>query len=379
MLTPCFVYTLLQGSQFAKLGGSVVGGADGGIGVAGLVGRFHLACALPASGLEVVSFRRGDSVPMVRPSSPWRLKQFITRAALASLAVTALIYFTSTKSTKPSAVNVFSAAPRKLTQAGPLEAGKVYRVLVTGGAGYIGSHASLRLLNDGHFVTIVDNLSRGNLGAVKALEKYAKKDQLNFVLADLGDPVAMHKLFTQNTFDLVLHFAAVAYVGESMAEPLRYYHNITSNTMQLLEHMSAAGVSRIIYSSTCATYGEPEKMPITEDTPQNPINPYGKAKKMAEDIIHDYSRTIEGFQAVILSVYAGYSVKQFVDACLKATQAAIKVREVKERRPGDYAEVYSDPSKIFREVGWKAQYTNLEESLKMAWSWQKAHNGVYDL
>ncbi|KOM30871.1 hypothetical protein LR48_Vigan01g042600 [Vigna angularis] len=88
-----------------------------------------------------------------------------------------------------------------------------------------------------------------------------------------------------------MHFAAVAYVGESTLDPLKYYHNITSNTLLVLESMAKYGVKKLIYSSTCATYGEPEKMPITEETEQKPINPYGKAKKMSKDIILDFSKT----------------------------------------------------------------------------------------
>ncbi|KAF3776213.1 putative UDP-arabinose 4-epimerase 2 [Nymphaea thermarum] len=167
----------------------------------------------------------------------------------------------------------------------------VTHVLVTGGAGYIGSHAALRLLMDNYRVTIVDNLSRGNLGAVKVLQQiFPESGRLQFIYADLGDGKAVKKIFSENAFDAVMHFAAVAYVGESTLDPLRYYHNITSNTLVVLEAMAAYGVKTLIYSSTCATYGEPDKMPITEDTPQAPINPYGKAKKMAEDIILDYSK-----------------------------------------------------------------------------------------
>nr|CAD1819598.1 unnamed protein product [Ananas comosus var. bracteatus] len=177
----------------------------------------------------------------------------------------------------------------------------VTHVLVTGGAGYIGSHAALRLLKDSYRVTIVDNLSRGNIGAIKALQNlFPEPGRLQFIYADLGDAKTVNRIFAENAFDAVMHFAAVAYVGESTLEPLRYYHNITSNTLVVLEAMATHGVKTLIYSSTCATYGEPEKMPITEETPQAlhidflsantvPINPYGKAKKMAEDIILDFS------------------------------------------------------------------------------------------
>lgn len=340
----------------------------------------------------------------------------------------------------------------------------VTHVLVTGGAGYIGSHAALRLLKDSHRVTIVDNLSRGNLGAVKVLQQlFPDPAQLQFIYADLGDAKAVNKIFSENEFDAVMHFAAVAYVGESTMDPLRYYHNITSNTLMVLKAMAAHGVKTLIYSSTCATYGEPKKMPITEGTPQVPINPYGKAKKMAEDMIIDFSKNsdmavmvlryfnvigsdpegrlgeaprpelrehgrISGacFDAALgiipglkvkgtdyktadgtcvrdyidvtdlvdahvkalahakpkkVGIYnvgtgKGRSVKEFVEACKKATGVDIKV-EYLDRRPGDYAEVYSDPSKILRELNWTAQYTNLQESLQTAWRWQKSHRNGY--
>ncbi|XP_042521011.1 probable UDP-arabinose 4-epimerase 2 [Macadamia integrifolia] len=340
----------------------------------------------------------------------------------------------------------------------------VTHVLVTGGAGYIGSHAALRLLKDSYRVTIVDNLSRGNIGAIKVLqEQFPEPDRLQFIYADLGDAKAVNRIFAENAFDAVMHFAAVAYVGESTLEPLRYYHNITSNTLGVLEAMAAHGVKTLIYSSTCATYGEPEQMPITEETPQVPINPYGKAKKMAEDIIFDFSKNsdmavmvlryfnvigsdpegrlgeaprpelrehgrISGacFDAALgvipglkvkgtdyktpdgtcvrdyidvtdlvdahvkalakatpgdVGIYnvgtgKGRSVKEFVDACKKATGVDIKV-DFLSRRPGDYAEVYSNPSKINHELNWTAQYTDLQESLQIAWRWQQKHRNGY--
>ncbi|GJN10313.1 hypothetical protein PR202_ga28397 [Eleusine coracana subsp. coracana] len=307
----------------------------------------------------------------------------------------------------------------------------VTHVLVTGGAGYIGSHAALRLLKDSFRVTIVVN-----------------------------------RIFAENAFDAVMHFAAVAYVGESTLEPLRYYHNITANTLVVLEAMAAHNVRTLIYSSTCATYGEPEKMPITEETPQLPINPYGKAKKMAEDIILDFSKSKKSDMAVMILRYfnvigsdpegrlgeaprpelrehgrisgacfdaalgiipglkvkgtdyetpdgtcvrdyidvtdlvdahvkalnkaergrvgiynvgtgKGRSVKEFVEACKKATGVDIKV-DYFSRRPGDYAEVYSDPAKINRELNWTAQHTDLHQSLSVAWTWQKAHRSGYE-
>ncbi|KAJ4800038.1 NAD(P)-binding Rossmann-fold superfamily protein [Rhynchospora pubera] len=340
----------------------------------------------------------------------------------------------------------------------------VTHVLVTGGAGYIGSHAALRLLTDSYRVTIVDNLSRGNIGAIKVLQKlFPQPGRLQFIYADLGDAKSVNRIFSENAFDAVMHFAAVAYVGESTLEPLRYYHNITANTLVVLEAMASHGVRTLIYSSTCATYGEPEKMPITEETPQVPINPYGKAKKMAEEIILDFSKStdlavmilryfnvigsdpegrlgeaprpelrehgrISGacFDAALgiipglkvkgtdyetpdgtcirdyidvtdlvdahvkaldkaqrskVGIYnvgtgKGRSVKEFVDACKKATGAHIKI-DYFPRRPGDYAEVYSDPTKINRDLNWTAQRTDLLESLRVAWRWQKLHRSGY--
>lgn len=111
-------------------------------------------------------------------------------------------------------------------------------------------------------------MSRGNLGAVRVLQRLAPAGRLQFVEADLGDLSAVERLFARNHFDAVMHFAAVAFVGESVEQPLQYYHNITANTLTLLEAMQRHAVKRLIYSSTCATYGEPDTMPITEDTPQ---------------------------------------------------------------------------------------------------------------
>ncbi|PWZ38826.1 putative UDP-arabinose 4-epimerase 2 [Zea mays] len=365
-----------------------------------------------------------------RTTRPWilsgmdfagsRRKPNLTGKIAVAAALTVMCIIVLKQSPSFSGTSVFSRHETGVTH-----------VLVTGGAGYIGSHATLRLLSDKYRVTIVVN-----------------------------------KIFSENAFDAVMHFAAVAYVGESTMEPLRYYHNITSNTLTVLEAMAAHNVNTLIYSSTCATYGEPDTMPIVETTPQNPINPYGKAKKMAEDIILDFTKSkkqsnmavmilryfnvigsdpegrlgeaprpelrehgrISGacFDAALgiipglkvrgtdystadgtcvrdyidvtdlvdahvkalgkaqpgkVGIYnvgtgQGRSVTEFVEACKKATGASIKV-EYLARRPGDYAEVYSDPSKIHMELNWTAQYTDLGQSLAQAWKWQKAHPNGY--
>ena len=236
------------------------------------------------------------------------------------------------------------------------------------------------------------------------------------------------------------------------------------NTVLLLEEMGRAKVHKLIYSSTCATYGNPEVLPITEQTPAVPINPYGRAKLMAEQAVRDYAASQPRFEAAVLRYFnvfgadpagrlgelpraelrsqgristacydaalglipeltimgtnfptadgtcvrdyvhvtdlvdahvavvpalanppvlynvgtgQGVSVRQFVDACLKVTGADIKVREQAAARPGDYAEVYADVSKIEKDLGWKANYTNLEASMRHAWTWRQKHATVY--
>ncbi len=160
-------------------------------------------------------------------------------------------------------------------------------VLVTGGAGYIGSHAALRLLNDGHAVSIVDDLSRGNRGAIEALLPLG---DACFVETGLGDRTGLERVLGERSIDMVMHFAAKAYVGESVQIPLQYYRTNSAGALTLLEAMVACGVKRLVFSSTCATYGEPspEHIPITERCPQQPVNPYGRSKLIVEQMLRDH-------------------------------------------------------------------------------------------
>ena len=167
-------------------------------------------------------------------------------------------------------------------------------ILVTGGAGFIGSHATLRLLEDGYAVTIVDNYSRGNRGAIETLRKLAPRHKLRVVDGDLGVTKDLERAFGKHKVDAVIHFAAIAYVGESVSQPLAYYRNVTVNTVGLLEAMKRHDVRKLVYSSTCATYGNPDVLPITEKTPTVPINPYGKSKLYSEDAIRDYANANKG-------------------------------------------------------------------------------------
>jgi len=155
-------------------------------------------------------------------------------------------------------------------------------IAVVGGAGYIGSHTVKYLLEQGEQVVVFDNLSTGHRDSVH--------NEAEFVEGDLASKQNLHMLFTKYPdIDAVVHFAALAYVGESVVEPAKYYRNNLVNTVNLLDVMLEHNVKNIVFSSTCATYGIPVKLPITEEHPQNPINPYGRTKLMMEKMMEDYA------------------------------------------------------------------------------------------
>jgi UDP-glucose 4-epimerase len=155
-------------------------------------------------------------------------------------------------------------------------------ILVTGGAGYIGSHAVLALKKSGYQVIILDNLVYGHQDLVE------KVLQVEMIVGDTGDRPLLDQVFQTHKIDAVMHFSAYAYVGESVTNPEKYYRNNVVGTLTLLEAMLAAGVKKFVFSSTCATYGVPQTIPIPEDHPQNPINPYGMTKLMVEKILADF-------------------------------------------------------------------------------------------
>lgn len=163
-------------------------------------------------------------------------------------------------------------------------------VIVTGVAGYIGSHAALALLDRGDRVLGIDNLSRGHPWVVGELARIGG-DRFRFEAADLLDGDRLTSAFRASGADLVLHFAALTYVGESVEQPNRYWWNNAAGSISLLSAMRAAGIARIVFSSTCATYGmpEPSQLPIVERTPQHPINPYGHSKLAVERMLLDES------------------------------------------------------------------------------------------
>ncbi|KZX11524.1 UDP-glucose 4-epimerase GalE [Methanobrevibacter curvatus] len=165
-------------------------------------------------------------------------------------------------------------------------------ILITGGAGYIGSHTVKYLLNNGHECLIFDNFVYGHKEA--ALTK--------FIQGDLNDKESLEKVFKEYKIDAVVHFAAYAYVGESVENPQKYYENNLVGTFNLLNIMIANNVKKIVFSSTCASYGNAEYLPIDEKHPLNPINPYGKTKLMVEKIMEDY-HTAYGLKYIALKYF----------------------------------------------------------------------------
>jgi UDP-glucose 4-epimerase len=153
-------------------------------------------------------------------------------------------------------------------------------VFVTGGAGYIGSVCVEELINAGHKVTVLDNLSEGHRSAVDPRAK--------FIQGDLGDPAVIAPALREAKAEAVIHFAAHALVGESMTNPAKYFRNNVAKGLELLQASVDAGVKKFVFSSTCATYGPPDRVPMTEDLPQRPINPYGESKLMFEKMLNWY-------------------------------------------------------------------------------------------
>ncbi|MDR1269424.1 MAG: UDP-glucose 4-epimerase GalE [Planctomycetaceae bacterium] len=156
-------------------------------------------------------------------------------------------------------------------------------ILVTGGAGYIGSHAIRQLLEAGHFPVVLDNLSYGHRNTIP--------NNVPFYHVDLKETDRIAEILREHHIEAVMHFAALISVGESVQKPLLYYRNNTAGAVSLLEAMERVGVKRFVFSSTAATYGEPEEMPIVETTKQQPINPYGRSKWFVEQILRDIAAT----------------------------------------------------------------------------------------
>lgn len=320
------------------------------------------------------------------------------------------------------------------------------KILVTGGAGYIGSVTVERLFDEGHTVAVFDNLERGH--------RQALDPRAEFIEGDLRDLAAVERCLTRTRPEAVIHFAAYALVGESMQRPEAYFGNNLRGGVNLAEAMLKAGTRRIVFSSTCATYGQPDRSPITEDTPQAPTNPYGESKLMFETVLTWYQR-LHGFQPVFLRYFnacgasekygedhdpethlipnilkvalgqqasvsifgsdydtpdgtcirdyihitdlarahclaltrdvtgavnlgtgAGFSVRQVVDAARRVTGHAIPIAQ-KPRRPGDPPRLVAEAVKAERVLGWRPEHSSLEEIIRSAWTWQRAHPHGY--
>jgi UDP-glucose 4-epimerase len=168
-------------------------------------------------------------------------------------------------------------------------------ILVTGGAGYIGSHAVKRLLDEKHKVAVIDNLSRGHIEAIDC--------RADFYRAKLSETDKLLRILLQHRIECVMHFAGLTYVGESVRRPLDYYRNNVSGAISLLDAMDAAHVKQLVFSSTAAVFGEPKEVPIHCFVARDPINPYGRSKYFIEEILHNYSTSDRRFTFAVLRYF----------------------------------------------------------------------------
>lgn len=328
------------------------------------------------------------------------------------------------------------------------------KILVTGGAGYIGSHTCVELLNAGKEIVVVDNFANSKPEALDKIREITGKD-FKFYEADLCCKDSVKKIFDENEISCVIHFAGLKAVGESVAIPMKYYHNNLLSTLVLCEEMAAHGCKNIVFSSSATVYGDPASVPITEDFPLHTTNPYGTTKLMIERILRDiyvsdnewgivllryfnpigahksgligedpngipnnllpYVAKVACGKLPCLSVFGndydtvdgtgvrdyihvvdlslghlkavekleegngvytynlgtgnGYSVLQVVKAFEKASGKKVNYK-ITDRRPGDIAECYADPTKAAKELHWKAKY-GIDEMCADAWNFAK--------
>ena len=335
------------------------------------------------------------------------------------------------------------------------------RILVTGGAGYIGSHTCVELLNEGHEVIVLDNLYNASEIALERVKHITGKD-LTFYEVDLLDKEKVNEVFEKEEIDAVIHFAALKAVGESVDKPLMYYENNITGTLNLCEVMQKHDVKNIVFSSSATVYGSPDVVPITEDAPLSTTNPYGSTKLMMEQILQDLHVADPAWNVVILryfnpigahesgligedpkgipnnlvpyitqvavgklkalsvfgddydtpdgtgvrdyihvvdlavghvdalnrlnpndgvSIYnlgtgKGYSVLEMVSAFSEVVGKEISYI-IKERRAGDIATVYAEPTKAKEEIGWVAK-RDLKTMCEDSWRWQSNNPKGYE-
>jgi UDP-glucose 4-epimerase len=333
-------------------------------------------------------------------------------------------------------------------------------ILVTGGAGYIGSHTCVELLQAGYDLVVLDNFSNSKIESLTRVKEITGKD-LTFVEANLLDREAVETVFQTYKIEAVIHFAGLKAVGESVAIPLHYYHNNITGTLILCDVMKQYGVKNLVFSSSATVYGMPERVPISEDFPLGATNPYGRTKLMIEEIlrdlyvadngwsiallryfnpigahesgrigedpngipnnlmpfitqvavgklpelsvfgndyptvdgsgVRDYIHVVDlanghlkalekvqaskGVEAYNLGTGTGYSVLEIVAAFEKASGVTIPYKIV-DRRPGDIAICYADPTKAREQLGWSAK-RGIEEMCRDSWNWQKQNPEGY--
>ncbi|CAG2174436.1 unnamed protein product [Oppiella nova] len=228
-------------------------------------------------------------------------------------------------------------------------------ILVTGGAGYVGSHCVLEFLLNKYDVIVVDNLVNSVRLEGKELpesliqvERLTNRKVKQYINGDLKDESFLDKVFTDHKIDVVVHFAALKSVGESVAKPLEYYENNVSGTIKLLKSMRKFGVKKLIFSSSATVYGDPQELPLVETSPtgQTCTNPYGRTKHMI--------------------------IKAFESA------NGIKIPyKIVERRPGDVTALYADSQLALEKLEWRA-VRSLQEMCASAWKWQSNHPNGYN-
>ena len=333
-------------------------------------------------------------------------------------------------------------------------------ILVTGGAGYIGSHTCIRLLESGYRVVVLDNFSNSSREAVRRVEDIARHAVI-LIEGDINDAPLLDQLFQEHAIDAVIHFAGLKAVGESVAQPLRYYHNNVSGTVVLCQAMQRAGVKNMVFSSSATVYGDPASLPIREDFPTSATNPYGRSKLMIEEMlgdlhvsdpswnlallryfnpvgahpcgrigedpadipnnlmpyiaqvavgrrerlsvygsdypthdgtgVRDYIHVMDlaeghvkalqwlerglGVKAFNLGTGKGYSVLDMVRAFERACGHELPY-VLTDRRPGDVASCYADPTLAQQELGWSATL-ELDAMCADAWRWQSQNPDGY--
>ena len=297
------------------------------------------------------------------------------------------------------------------------------KILVTGGAGYIGSHTCVELLNAGYDVVVMDNLYNASEKAIERVEQITGK-KVTFYKTDMLDREGVKKIFDNEKIDAVIHFAGLKAVGESVHKPIEYYHNNMTGTLILCDEMRNHGVKNIIFSSSATVYGNPAQIPITEECPigahksgligedpkgiPNNLLPYvaqvaiGKLECIGvfgDDYdtpdgtgVRDYIHVVdlarghvkaiqkladnEGVSIYNLGTGKGYSVLDVIHAFEKACGHPLKY-EIKPRRDGDIATCYSKCDKAKEELGWEAEY-GIEEMCADSWNWQQKNPNGYN-